>query len=790
MSKPYQLSAVLYGHSLDVRSVVATPDDSIVSGSRDKTAKYWRRNEFNTGYVESMTYRDQKNFVAAVLYLEPTLEYPDGLIVTGGNDNKILIYKPNEPMATFTIADHTDVVCCLSKAIDKTQFLSGSWDKTAKLWDFSACLSSPVTTFTGHIAALWSVIQISNGNIVTACADKTIGLWTPDGTQIGSLKGHTDCVRAVCDFPEMERFVSVANDALVKVWDYAGENVETLHGHNNYIYCISANRALGMNSFVTGDESYSIKCWKDGINTDTIRLPAQSVWTVTCLSNGDIVSGSSDGMIRIFTQDEGRVAGAEALKQFEEEVNAILKQSTQEIGGYKVSDLPGREALYDPGKEPGQIKMVRENGGVMAYSWVDDGDKSHWEKVGEVMGANEKAKEGKTLHEGVYYDFVFSVDVEDGKPPLKLPYNNGEDVYDAANKFITKNFLPAVYLDQVVEFIRTNSQADPMPNNDYVDPFTGGSRYQPASTSSNTGAAVGMNYDPFTGGSSYTTSGGSTPARNPTSTSTVSSGGYFPHHKYLKFESGDAKVILGKLMEFNEKIGDGSHKVEEARLNSLIQLCNEPCDLPDVEGLFRLLEWPQEILFPVIDVLRLAVRHENNCNAIVLHDGKKLIDLFKTCLSQTTVPNNTLLAFRTLCNLFSHSFGSELIFANQIDLLENVSSLSATNKNIEISMMTFLLNLSILCLKKNDEMGIILLGTILPDALSNCKDPEAHFRGLVALGNLLTSNNAAFVNEVKAKLVLNSTFRARVDAFTRESNNDLEKKRMACAQQLQQLISG
>lgn len=56
-----------------------------------------------------MTYRDQKNFVAAVLYLEPTPEYPDGLIVTGGNDNKILIYKPNEPMATFTIADHTDV---------------------------------------------------------------------------------------------------------------------------------------------------------------------------------------------------------------------------------------------------------------------------------------------------------------------------------------------------------------------------------------------------------------------------------------------------------------------------------------------------------------------------------------------------------------------------------------------------------------------------------------------------------------------------------------------------------
>jgi len=105
-------------------------------------------------------------------------------------------------------------------------------------------------------------------------------------------------------------------------------------------------------------------------------------------------------------------------------------------------------------------------------------------------------------------------------------------------------------------------------------------------------------------------------------------------------------------------------------------------------------------------------------------------------------------------------------------------------------MMTFLLNLSILCVNKNDEMGIILLGTILPDSVNNCKDPEAHFRGMVALGNILTSKNTSFVNEVKAKLVLNSPFRAKILDFTRESNNDLEKKRMACAQQIQRVLQG
>lgn len=62
--------------------------------------------------------------------------------------------------------------------------------------------------------------------------------------------------------------------------------------------------------------------------------------------------------------------------------------------------LPGKEALYDPGKRAGQMKMVREDNGVMAYTWVEAGDQSHWEKVGEVLGGSDKDTAGKTQFEG------------------------------------------------------------------------------------------------------------------------------------------------------------------------------------------------------------------------------------------------------------------------------------------------------------------------------------------------------------------------------------------------------
>lgn len=125
------------------------------------------------------------------------------------------------------------------------------------------------------------------------------------------------------------------------------------------MFSIARNKAGGEFDFVTSDEDRTVRYWRNGVNTETFKLPAQSVWTVTCLSNGDVVTGSrfllqslfffllktcfviiicSDGVIRIFTQNEGRFVSPDALKTYEEEVNAIVQQSQQEIGGVKVSE--------------------------------------------------------------------------------------------------------------------------------------------------------------------------------------------------------------------------------------------------------------------------------------------------------------------------------------------------------------------------------------------------------------------------------------------------------------------
>jgi phospholipase A-2-activating protein len=46
----------------------------------------------------------------------------------------------------------------------------------------------------------------------------------------------------------------------------------------------------------------------------TILHPATSVWCVAAMPNGDIISGASEGVIRIFTRAEERIAEQPVLK--------------------------------------------------------------------------------------------------------------------------------------------------------------------------------------------------------------------------------------------------------------------------------------------------------------------------------------------------------------------------------------------------------------------------------------------------------------------------------------------
>ena len=157
---------------------------------------------------------------------------------------------------------------------------------------------------------------------------------------------------------DSRQFLSASNDAHVRRWSSSGDCLGTYSGHTNYIYSLSL-LGSGGDAWVTGGEDRSVRVWEGGQVVQTLYLPVISVWGVAALANGDIAAACNDGCVRVFTKDAARVASAEVLAAYEEELSKVAVAAEQELGGIKLSDLPGPESLFEPGVRDGQQKMVR-----------------------------------------------------------------------------------------------------------------------------------------------------------------------------------------------------------------------------------------------------------------------------------------------------------------------------------------------------------------------------------------------------------------------------------------------
>ncbi|KAM9641354.1 phospholipase A-2-activating protein isoform 3-T3 [Trichechus inunguis] len=717
----YRLSCSLPGHELDVRGLASClyPPGAFVSVSRDRTTRLWAPDSPNRGFTEMHCMSGHSNFVSCVCIIPSSDIYPHGLIATGGNDHNICIFSLDSPAPLYILKGHKNTVCSLSSGKFGT-LLSGSWDTTAKVWLNDKCMM----TLQGHTAAVWAVkILPEQGLMLTGSADKTIKLWKA-GRCERNFMGHEDCVRGLAILSETE-FLSCANDASIRRWQITGECLEVYYGHTNYIYSISV--FPNCKDFVTTAEDRSLRIWKHGECAQTIRLPAQSIWCCCVLDNGDIVVGASDGIIRVFTESEDRTASAEEIKRFEKELSqATIDSKTGDLGDINAEQLPGREHLNESGTRDGQTRLIRDGEKVEAYQWSVS--ERRWMKIGDVVGssgANQQTS-GKVLYEGKEFDYVFSIDVNEGGPSYKLPYNTSDDPWLTAYNFLQKNDLNPMFLDQVAKFIidNTKGQMLGLGNTNFSDPFTGGGRYVPGSSSGSSNAPPAA--DPFTGAGRYV----------PGSTSTgTPMAGADPFTGNSAYRSATSKIVN---IYFPKK-----EAVTFDQANPT-QILEKPT-AQQLQILWKATNWPEDIVFPALDILRLSIKHpsvnENFCNE---KEGAQFSSHLLNLLNPKGKPANQLLALRTFCNCFVGQAGQKLMMLQRESLMSHAIELkSGSNKNIHIALATLTLNYSVCFHKDHNIEGKAQCLSVISTVLEVVQDLEATFRLLVALGTLISDDSNA-----------------------------------------------
>ncbi len=545
-----------------------------------------------------------------------------------------------------------------------------------------------------------------------------------------------------------------------------------LHGHENFIYSLAT---LPDEHLLSSSEDRTVRIWKDLECIQTITHPAISVWCIAvCSENGDFVSGASDRIVRVFSRSKERQATSEAIKEFEDSVksSSIPQQSMEDINKEK---LPGPEFLMQKsGTKEGQVQMIHEaNGNVTAYQW--SGAAKQWIQVGTVVdgqGSSGKKRE----YMGKYFDYVFDVDIKDGAPALKLPFNLSQNPYEVAQKWIADNELPISYIDQVANFIITNTQGATLGQ---------ASAYPP-------GGVAGS--DPWGQESRYRPGDISTVPETPAARPKV-----LPQKEYLTIATANFTLISKKITELNQQlITDGCKDISfspgdlqifpqlisqlESILSSTSSSSNKPP--PTSSPIFNsgvvmtikvITTWPEKHRIPGLDLLRCLAAVTPTL--ITHHD---LVAVLSNVLPADPTGGNSnvvMLAIRSLANIFVHSEGRDLasgqfeeIHAMVKPYIHSSPAAAVVSRNFHVAVATLYINYAVLFAKPDSRehkaadvsrAGVLVedLVTLLADA--KIVDGETIYRALVGLGTLLGvvlsgggGGSAKGVKEVVEKLAM------------------------------------
>jgi len=224
---------------------------------------------------------------------------------------------------------------------------------------------------------------------------------------------------------------------------------------------------------------------------------------------------------------------------------------------------------------------------------------------------------------------------------------------------------------------------------------------------------------------------------------------FYPLTEFLKFDSPvKDEAMVKKLKEFNNQVPT-ELQVDVSILEQLPSLSTSSSPDPSlIPALSILISWPEEQVFPAIDLIRSALLNPGS-QPILLE--KSFFDKFlSVCMKYIDMKKPQtcqMLVLRALCNVFWCEQGEQLMRDN-LDMVVQKAQDDLFHvdgpyiKNVEIAASTLMLNYSI-CLVKKWETSDAMKHIYMTLAMIFCEcvqDWEARFRIMVAFGCLLTTS--------------------------------------------------
>jgi WD40 repeat protein len=208
--------AVFRGGLTDVRSVAFSPDSKqLVAGSADGKMTVWN---VDAPAVRPFETTDETPVVVQAISAEGKL------VATNGSLNgrpAIHLHDVATGKPLRTLLGHLDAVTALAFNTNATRLVSGSADKTVRVWNLTENKFPEIAKFTGH-AGVVSAVTFNAGTtqVLSSAADKTLKLWLiADPSMPVDFAGHTAAVIGSTLTPDGKFAISASADKTIRIWN-------------------------------------------------------------------------------------------------------------------------------------------------------------------------------------------------------------------------------------------------------------------------------------------------------------------------------------------------------------------------------------------------------------------------------------------------------------------------------------------------------------------------------------------------------------------------------------------
>ena len=381
----------------------------------------------------------------------------------------------------------------------------------------------------------------------------------------------------------------------------------------------------------------------------------------------------------------------------------------------------------------GEIRLFNNFGKAEAYCFKNNS----WQLLGEVMGQNPQPQKqyypGDQVFKAGEYDYIFSVDLHDNM--TQLPFNEGDNILVAAEKFVGREKLHKAYVDDVTKFLRANTGKNRnkkkviTQEKDYSKPKPKNVNLKPQAT---------KNFS-------------------------------FPLVNYILYENFNVEGPKKKIIEINNNLNENDENNKKLtefqikQISKVIKIIGEKqfyhmsvfdeYELKEFLDLFT--KWHNELLIPIFDLFRMYLLHPKSSLLFKkMGGGVEQLTILLEYLKKNINLNLSILSIRCICNLFNGEYSRNLLQAKVKDIIDILNIYSNNeNKNIRGGIIGILFNYSVIYSSIKDNKAVSQLISLIKEILSKENNEDNIIILLKALCNLIVLNeeNRLIAKELNIK---------------------------------------